>query len=161
MKKLIRLRSIVLTILLSISFDSDVLAFLDEGSYTEFNTSEISNLMGCSYKLYFFRLTLAGYFRSSIIEFSETGNTFSLTLYGKDDQDGTTYPDCPYEESDSCNALFKGQSPQGIVGVGFNITGISLGSQYVIGNFRFFISSNPPEMHLYLFWGGNIKPSPT
>ncbi len=155
MKKLLKLISIVLFILLAVSSYSRGFAFYSVNDCANFNAGEINDLKGCSYQLYFFPLTLsdAGNFISAIIEFSETDSTFSLTLFSLGDPDGITYHDCPYEAYGYQSTLFVGHPPFDLDGAGFTITGITPGNQCLIGIFQFRLVTLQPVEYSYLFWG--------
>ena len=117
-----------------------------------------SNLKGHRYQLHFIPLPPrnANYFTSSIIEFSETDSTFSLTLFSVDDHIGITYHDCPYEAYGSYSPLFVGHQPDDLDCAGFTITGITLGCKYLIGIFQFRLITFPPIECSYLFRGRKI-----
>ena len=159
MKKLLKLISIVLFVLLAVSSYSRGFAFYGVNNCIEFNAGEISDLKGCSYQLYFFPLTLsdAGNFTSAIIESSETDSTFSLALFSVGNPDGITYLDCPYEAYGCQSTLFVGHQPLNLDGAGFTITGITMGNQCLIGIFQFRLVTLQPVEYSYLFWGRKIS----
>ena len=157
MKKMLKLISIVLFILLAVSSYSRGFACDSVNDCANFNAGEINDLKGCSYQLCSFPLTLsdAGNFISAIIEFSETDSTFSLTLFSRGNPNGITYLDCSYEELGFWCTLFEGYG--GNDGSGFTITGINVVNQCLIGVFEFGLATFPPVECLYLFWGREIS----